>query len=221
MGDQQPIGDLGGLLCWSLILGLGHPKSVTDHIHRRAALHMRHFAGCLDSGWQGSPRTHFGRPVSCSSSPARRLEHSRGPSLSFPVERLQSSVPRIPSGCIAVSAAERCSRHYSASRPSSLWALPRLCSGSRPERSRRSLNARFCKVAPTSPGPFVIASKAGPAFGRQNQRAKSRLPDERSEPAKARPSHLCDRSHLPIFRSARVLVSHNFHPSHPHPSTFS
>ncbi len=37
----------------------------------------------------------------------------------------------------------------------------------------------------------------------------------------ARPSQLCDRRHSPVFRSTRVLVSHTFHPSHPHPSTFS
>ena len=120
----------------------GHPtRQVRD---RWTALHMRDFAGCLDLGWQGSPRTHFGRSVSCSLSPARRLRHSRGPSLSFPLERSQSSVPRIPNGCIAVSPAESYSRHYPASRPSSFWASRRLCSGSRRLRGRI---ATFCGVA--------------------------------------------------------------------------
>ena len=68
-----------------------------------------------------------------------------------------------------------------------------------------------------SPGLFVITSRAGLDVRRQNQRAKSRLPAERPRPAKARPSHLCDRRHLPPFRTTSVLVSHPKHPLIPVP----
>jgi hypothetical protein len=52
---------------------------------------------------------------------------------------------------------------------------------------------------------ILINCKAGPAFGRQNQRAKSRLPDERSEPAQARPFQLCDRRHHLCFGRLALL----------------
>jgi hypothetical protein len=62
---------------------------------------------------------------------------------------------------------------------------------------------------------------SGSAIDRLWGRQRSRSPPRPGPDPRARPSHLSDRRHSPVFRSTRVLVSHKSHPSQSHTPTFS